>query len=195
MDYAINARVRRSTGNQHPQLAPCGVYPCAGEDRWIALGVWSDAQWQALRAALGDPSWARGPRFESAAGRRRHRREIDQELARFTRTRGHLELMRELQARGVPAAAVQDAAEHAADPHWQARGFYQPIQLGQYGVFPLPTSPWIVDGRRLGVRLPPPAFGQHNRAVLGGLLGLGEAELAQLAAERIIGDEPLPHEI
>jgi crotonobetainyl-CoA:carnitine CoA-transferase CaiB-like acyl-CoA transferase len=195
MDYALNGRVRRAPGNQHPDFAPCGVYAAAGPDRWLALAVWSDAQWRALRAALGDPAWAGSPRFDSAEGRRRHRAELDAQLAPWIAQHEAGSLMRQLQALGIPAAAVHDAADHAADPHWRARGFYQPVRLGSYGVYPLPTSPWVVDGQRLGVRLPPPGLGEHNRAVLQGWLGLSDAELAQLAAERVIGDAPLPHAV
>ena len=116
-------------------------------------------------------------------------------ISAFTGTRNHLELMAELQARRIPAAAVHDDAEHALDPHWQARGMYQPTELPGYGVFPLLTSPWIIDGQRLGVRLPPPPLGGHNRQVLGGLLGLSPRELAELAEQELIGDAPKHHEL
>ena len=36
-----------------------------------------------------------------------------------------------------------------------------------------------------------PMFGEHNREVLGGVLGLGDEELADLAARGVIGDAPL----
>ena len=42
-------------GNRHPRLAPQGVYPTAGEDRWLALSVTSDEAWLGLRAAMGQP--------------------------------------------------------------------------------------------------------------------------------------------
>jgi crotonobetainyl-CoA:carnitine CoA-transferase CaiB-like acyl-CoA transferase len=176
-------------------MAPHGVYPCAGSDRWIALAVRSDEEWRALRARAGDPDWARDPRFEDAPGRVRHRAQLDTRLAEWTRTQDPIALMHALQHAGVPAAAVHDARDHAHDPHWQARGTYQPAELPGHGVYPLPTSPWFVDGKRLGLRRRPPALGEHNREVLGGLLGLTDAELAELAAEHYIGSEPLPHEL
>jgi crotonobetainyl-CoA:carnitine CoA-transferase CaiB-like acyl-CoA transferase len=193
MDYAINGHVQDARGNTHPDMAPHGVYPCAGEDRWIALTVATETQWRALCTAMGDPGWARDARFADARARIEQRGELDRQVAAWTRTRDHLELMGELQERHIPAAAVHDAAEHALDPHWQARGMYQPTELPGYGVYPLLASPWIVDGRRLGVYLPPPPLGAHNRQVLGGLLGLSDAELAELARQELIGDAPKPH--
>jgi crotonobetainyl-CoA:carnitine CoA-transferase CaiB-like acyl-CoA transferase len=195
VDFALNGRVRTSRGNQHPELSPHGVYPCAGTDRWIALAVRDERDWRALCARAGEPGWAGDPRFADAAGRVRHRAELDAQIASWTRTRDPIALMHALQRDRVPAAAVHDARDHAVDPHWQARGVYQRTELPGYGTYPLPTSPWIIDGKRLGVRRHPPALGEHNRAVLGGLLGLSDAELAELAADHYIGDEPLPHEL
>jgi crotonobetainyl-CoA:carnitine CoA-transferase CaiB-like acyl-CoA transferase len=195
VDFALNGRVRTSRGNQHPELSPHGVYPCAGTDRWIALAVRDERDWRALCARAGEPGWAGDPRFADAAGRVRHRAELDAQIASWTRTRDPIALMHALQRDRVPAAAVHDARDHAVDPHWQARGVYQRTELPGHGTYPLPTSPWIIDGKRLGVRRHPPALGEHNRAVLGGLLGLSDAELAELAADHYIGDEPLPHEL
>jgi crotonobetainyl-CoA:carnitine CoA-transferase CaiB-like acyl-CoA transferase len=195
MDYAINGRVQSARGNTHPDMGPHGVYACAGDDHWIALAVTTEPQWQQLCAAMGDPAWARDAAFADARARVRHRAELDAKISAWTGTRNHLELMAELQARRIPAAAVHDAAEHALDPHWQARGMYQRTELPGYGVFPLLTSPWIIDGQRLGVRLPPPPLGGHNKQILGELLGLSASELAELAEQELIGDAPKQHEL
>jgi crotonobetainyl-CoA:carnitine CoA-transferase CaiB-like acyl-CoA transferase len=101
--------------------------------------------------------------------------------------------MEGLQRRGIPAAAVHDAADHARDPHWQARGFHQPTELPGYGTFPLPTSPWLLDGERLGVRLPSPRLGEHDDFVYARLLGLSTAEIEALRREHYLGDVPLSH--
>ena len=99
--------------------------------------------------------------------------------------------MHRLQEARVPAGAVHDAAEHAQDPHWKKRGFYQEVRLGNYGTYPIGVSPWIVDGQRLGVRRHPPGLGEHNEHVLGGILGLSHNEIEGLRAEQYIGEEPL----
>jgi len=49
MEYSLSGRVRRAAGNDHPWMAPHGVFPCAGEDRWIAISVHREEQWAALR--------------------------------------------------------------------------------------------------------------------------------------------------
>lgn len=195
MDYAIQGRIRTAAGNDHPRMAPHGVYRCAGEDRWIAISVYRDAQWRVLRRALGDPEWAMETRFDTVEGRRRHRVELDRRLGEWTRSQDPIELMERLQGSGVPAAAVHDAADHARDPHFSARGFHQPTVLAGYGTFPLPTSPWILDGRRLGVRRPPPRLGEHDAMIYSRLLGLTEAEIEALRREDYLGSVPLSHEL
>jgi crotonobetainyl-CoA:carnitine CoA-transferase CaiB-like acyl-CoA transferase len=195
VDFALNGRVQTSRGNQHPQMAPHGVYRCAGVDRWIALAVRTDEEWRALCEQARRVDWSTDPRFADAAARLGHRAELDLEIAGWTRTRDATELMHALQRARIPGAAVHDARDHAADPHWKARGIYQPTELPGHGTYPLPTSPWVIDGRRLGIRRRPPSLGEHNREILGGLLGLSDAELGELAADHYIGGEPLPHEL
>ena len=81
-------------------------------------------------------------------------------------------LMRRLQAAGVPAGVVRTQREMFADEHFSERGLFQDVDLGPHGVWPLPTSPWIFDGRRMAVREPPPPLGKHNEYVFSELLGL-----------------------
>ena len=195
MDYAINRRVRGAAGNDHPLMAPHGVYPCLGEDRWIAISVYRDTHWDALRNLMENPDWTRNDRFRNREGRRDGRVEIDRRLTEWTRTQDSTLLMERLQKRCVPAAAVHDAADHARDPHWILRGVHQSTLLEGYGTYPLPTSPWILDGERLGVRMPPPRLGQHDDEIYSRLLGLSESEIAELRREQILGNEPLAHDL
>ena len=195
MDFAINRRVRRAVGNRHVEMSPQGVYPCRGEDRWIAISIYSDAHWRSLRTLMGDPAWARDARFEDERSRSEHADALDEYLRAWTRSRDSIELMNLLQRNGVPAAAVHDAAEHAEDPHWIERGVYQPTELDGYGVYPLPTSPWFFDGVRLGVRRAPPKLGEHDDQVFADLLGLTAEEIEALRRDDYIGSEPLSHEL
>jgi len=92
-------------GNREEGAAPHGVYPCTGDDAWIAITVASDDEWQALVAAMGAPAWAREPRFATAAGRVAHQDDLDAQLAAWTRESGAYLLMAQLQEAGVPPAS------------------------------------------------------------------------------------------
>ena len=74
------------TGNrlEHPQAAPHGVYPSLGDDRWVAIAVFDDDDWQRLVEALGSPDWAADPRFDTQAGRFALQDELDKHLSDWT---------------------------------------------------------------------------------------------------------------
>jgi crotonobetainyl-CoA:carnitine CoA-transferase CaiB-like acyl-CoA transferase len=167
-------------GNRSPWMAPHGCYPCAGDDRWCTISVEDDAAWQRLREALGDPSWARDPRFEQATGRLAHRDEVDEQLARHTRERDAAELMRALQEAGVAAGVAQnvdDLLNH--DPHLAARGYFEKIPhrvKGSVLASGIPTGLCGTPGRTPGAGAD---FGQDNDYVLRELLGLSGEEIAR----------------
>ncbi|MCD5404068.1 MAG: CoA transferase, partial [Dehalococcoidia bacterium] len=64
---------RSRLGCGHMWKSPHNVFPCRGFDRWIAIAVSSDEEWQRLRQAMDEPLWAADPRFDTAQGRWRHR--------------------------------------------------------------------------------------------------------------------------
>ena len=123
IDYVLNGRVGGPKGNEHPLgiAAPHGVFPCAGDDRWISIAVPSDAEWQGLVEAMGNPAWAVIDRFESLASRVVHIDELHACLAEWTARFDDRELAARLQAHGVAAAPVLNIADLLADPHYRAR--------------------------------------------------------------------------
>ena len=61
-----------------PSLAaPHGAYRCAGEDRWIAIAVTNEQEWNGLVSQMGNPSWAADDKFRSMAGRVANQDELD----------------------------------------------------------------------------------------------------------------------
>jgi len=192
MDYALNGRVQEPIGNRHPQFAPQGVYPCRGEDAWIAITVESDDQWRRLRTALGEPDWACDPRLDAAAGRRAAHDALDAALATWTAGFDKGELMRLLQAAGVPAGAVLTGPDLLADAQLEARGWWEtvvPSEVGRPHQFV--TAPWRLSASPWRPSAPAPGLGEHNDRVFRDLLGLAEAEYDELQAAGVISTEPL----
>ncbi|HEY7293764.1 MAG TPA: CoA transferase, partial [Dehalococcoidia bacterium] len=192
MDYALNGRVQRPIGNRHPQFAPQGVYPCHGEDAWIAISVEDDAQWAALRATMGDPEWAQNPRLATAAGRMAAHDEIDAGLAAWTSTFDKQELMHLLQSGGVPAGAVLTGLELLADPQLNARGWWEelvPTEVGE--AYRFVTAPWRLSATPRLPSSPAPCLGEHNEHIFRNLVGLSSAEYAELQDAGVISTEPL----
>jgi len=77
MDFFANGRVTERDGNRSPQAAPHGVFPCPGDDAWLAIAVLDDDWWRAFCGAIGQPGLAgdyhqdhRIPRSSGSALRR-----------------------------------------------------------------------------------------------------------------------------
>jgi crotonobetainyl-CoA:carnitine CoA-transferase CaiB-like acyl-CoA transferase len=184
--YSANGEVETRRGNRCETLAPHGAYPCRGDDRWIAIAVANDAEWQRLVEHLGAPAWACDPRFADATGRLAHQDELDECLARWTRDRDRYELMDELQAAGVQAGVVQDSADLLRDPQLAHRGHWVKLSHVHLGELWFERSGIRFSGGSGSLRTPGPNLGEHTDAVLGDLLGLSAAEIARLRESGVV---------
>jgi benzylsuccinate CoA-transferase BbsF subunit len=191
LDYSYNGRVSGPTGNTDPMMSPHGVYPCTGEDRWVAIAVGSDAQWRGLCRAIGQPSLVDDPKFATLEGRTAHRQELDLLLSRWTQERDHNQAMHLLQAHGVAAGAVLKGIDVIHEPHLQARGFWDTVEHPEAGQYIQVTTPWKLSRDQRQTAVPAPGLGEHNGYVLSELLGLPEGELEDLETQGIIGARPV----
>ncbi|MDO8615599.1 MAG: CoA transferase [Dehalococcoidia bacterium] len=191
MDWAMNQRLCRRAGNRSPWYAPQGCYRCRGDDSWLVITVRDDAEWQAFCDAAGHPEWAGDPRFADVLSRGDNHDALDALITSWTGEQDHLEAMRRLQAAGVIAAAVLSPKQALLDPHLRERGFFQLVDTGDHGRRPAPRqlgarfSAFETDSARTA-----PKLGEHNRAVLSGLLGMSDEEIATLEEQKVIGDTP-----
>jgi benzylsuccinate CoA-transferase BbsF subunit len=151
--------------NASRYVAPHGIYPCLGEDRWIAIECHDDAQWRALAGVIADP-WVRDHRWESNPGRLEHTTELDAQLAAFTASHTAPELAERLQEAGVPAAAVADPADLAADPQLRATGWWQHVEHPVAGPLDLPGPIARLSVTPAVTHRPPPLLGQHTDEVM-----------------------------
>jgi crotonobetainyl-CoA:carnitine CoA-transferase CaiB-like acyl-CoA transferase len=180
--------------NRHPSRVPHGVYPTAGEDRWIAISALDDRQWRGLvevvvREDEGSPAAAVLTGLASAdlPHRKAAEERIDEALAAWTRERAGEELARCLQDAGVPAAVVntgQDLVDR--DPQMAARDFY--VLLDHPLTGPVRHEGMVARMARTAAPLerPAPLLGQHTSEVLIGLLDLGPGDISALADDGVL---------
>lgn len=165
-------------GNRSRRNAPHGCYPCRGEDRWCAISVATDAEWERFCRALGKPEWQGDPRFASLAARMEHAEALDDEIATCTRERTDYELMTALQEAGIAAGAVQnveDLARH--DAHLAERGFFEQIEHMAKGVVTATGIPLGLTGTPGRSGRAGAGVGQDNDSVFGSLLGMTPDEV------------------
>ncbi|MBX5490852.1 MAG: CoA transferase [Chloroflexi bacterium] len=186
LEVAVNDHDPQPVGNDWPYAAPHNVYPCQGEDRWVAIVAETDAQWRQLCEQLGRPTLADDPRFATLAARHAHRDELDALITAWTREQDAYAVMHALQAAGVPCAAVARGEDLFHDPHYRARGGVVVVEhprLGQYPTAAVPlrlTDEGLVPARRA------PLLGEHNRYVFCDVLGYSPEQLAAWQAAGIV---------
>ncbi len=187
MDYVLNGRVARPVGNRHPLgiAAPHGVFPCAGEDRWISIVVTNDHEWRGLLTAMEHPQWAQAPEFAGSAQRVHHIDEIHERVAAWTRRGNDHELAERLQRHGVAAAPVLTVADLYHDSHYRKRGTFIEVHH-PLGFTETIYGAYVKTNRTEAQIRPGPRIGQDNDFVFIQLLGLTEAQYRQLIQEQVI---------
>ncbi|MGD9891350.1 MAG: CaiB/BaiF CoA transferase family protein [Dehalococcoidia bacterium] len=186
LDYTINGRLTPRQGNRDGSAAPHNVYPCLGDDEWIAIAVQTDAEWRALCQAIARDDLATDPRFADAPGRRAAEDEIDAEIAGWTRDHTPYEAFHLLQAAGVAAGPVLSIPGLMNDPHLRARGFVVEIdhpEVGQRTVAGLPARFGAIPDPAYQ---PAPCLGEHNQSVYCGLLDLSTDDVGRLQEAKVI---------
>jgi hypothetical protein len=139
----------------------------------VAISVGDDEEWAGLRAAMGDPDWARDARFGHHGGRAAGHDEIDSAITTWTTTLTHREAAARCQAYGVPAAPVLTESEARADPHLRARGLVRTNHGRDIGTHEFAGHLFRWDGPPLRWG-PIAALGDDNEAVYRGLLGVDD---------------------
>ena len=169
-------------GNRHPRMAPHGVYPCAGDDQWVAVACPGDAEWQALCGVVAGLDAT-----ADLATRQVHHDQIDASVGAWTRRYSKADAAAKLQAAGVPAGPVNTTPDMTADPQTRARGFFVPLEPGPT---PMPGNPIKMPGATPDDWTPCPRLGGDNRAVLEEWLGYDDDRIDALERAGVLVDKP-----
>ena len=182
LDYTVNGRVQTRMGNASPDFAPHGVYPVAGDDRWVAIATTTEEQWRSLCAVMGYPEWADDPRFATPATRLANREALDAAIADWTAGRSTEMVEETLIRAGVPAHRLNTSADCFADPQLLFRGHFATLEHPELGPVPVESSRMRFSRTPAQVAWPGSAFGQHNERVLRDILGMSDEEVIELVA-------------
>ncbi|HYA35143.1 MAG TPA: CoA transferase, partial [Candidatus Binataceae bacterium] len=153
------------------------------DDRWVAIAVRTQSEWERFVAALGSPSWASEPAFRTLYLRMRNRAELDAHVERWTRERSAEDAMNLLQRHKVAADVVSNGVDMCArDPQLAERGFWPAVKHPDGSPSQVTGVPFRMSGGSGSVRTIAPDVGENNDHVLGDILGLSRAERDALIA-------------
>lgn len=185
LGYEMTSQIPERMGNVHLRYAPHNVYRCWGVDRWLALEVHSDEEFATLAEVIGKPELAKDPRFIDMASRKKNESELDEIIGDWTRARDRDWMASEFSNAGLAAAPSRNGRDLYADPHLQARHAFVTVDHPEIGELELVGAPWKVGDGEIPLRCAP-MMGEHNDYVLQELLGLSQADVADLRASEVI---------
>jgi formyl-CoA transferase len=184
-EYQQAGYVRERTGAILPNMAPSNVYPTR-DGQMVLIAANQDTVFKRLAAAMEQPELASDARFATHRARGAHQRELDEEIAAWSATFDADALVQRLDDNGVPMGHIYRAPEMLADAHFKARRSIITLAHPEFGELAMQNVVPRLSETPGKVMSPGPALGEHNNAVLGGLLGLDEAALKRLREAGVI---------
>jgi crotonobetainyl-CoA:carnitine CoA-transferase CaiB-like acyl-CoA transferase len=177
LDGALTGIEPGSVGNSSDHHVPHGVYPAAGDDRWVAIAVSDDDAFARFGGALG---WGDDPSLATLPDRLARRDELDKRVSAWTETLDPADAAAQLQAVGVSAMAVMGPADHHADEHLAARQFIVTLEHPEVGTERHVGNPIRLSRTPQRTAASAPCLGADTIAVLHRVLGLAPHEVEAL---------------
>jgi len=187
LDYAVNGRVITRDGNREPYAAPHNAYPCAGDDRWCVIAVYTDEEWQTFCRIIGQPALTEDPRFATLLRRKENEAELDQLVGEWTSQFPAETVMRQLQQAGVAAGIVETAEDMHHDPQFKHRNHFLTFDHPLIGPHAVDAVPFRLSKTPAQQYLTDPCLGEHNAYVCTELLGMSDEEFVSLVQAGIFG--------
>ena len=170
MEYTMTGRDPRPHGNRDERMAPHNCYRCRGDDKWIAIVVKTDEEWQSLCQVMGKPELSDDVRFQDGFLRWKNQDELDKIVGEWTIDKDHIELMHTLQKAGVTAAPAYNGEELYKDPQMRARRYFVVHEHPEVGKRELPGVLFKLSVTPGRIRGSDPLLGEHTDWVLHELL-------------------------
>jgi benzylsuccinate CoA-transferase BbsF subunit len=185
LDAGVNDREVKLKGNHSDYAAPHGAYRCRGQDRWVAITVRTDKEWESFCKVIGNPSWTKEEKFGTLEGRIDNSEELDKHINLWTANYTPEEVMFMMQKEGVAAGVIATAQDSESDPQLKEYDFFHEIDhpyLGKQKFFH-PTAFTLSDAK---AELGRPVFlGEHTEYICTEILGISKTEFDKMSKEGV----------
>ncbi|MEJ2738613.1 MAG: CoA transferase [Dehalococcoidia bacterium] len=191
MDYFVNGRSMIRRGNTLPYAAPHNAYSCKGDDRWCAIAVMNDTQWNAFCEVVNQ-DWTGDSKFSTLLSRKKNEAELDMHINEWTAKFTAEDIEKRMQEAGVPCHVLENIEDNYNDSQLKHRDFLPKLKHSVMGYHTYHKHGFKLSEAE-GTWYAGPALGEHNEYVLKELLGMTDEEIADaLIAGGITTDADLP---
>lgn len=178
----------KRNGSQHPAGSPSGVFKANGG--YIMLLV-QQHEFPRLARAMGKPELASDPRFSSNGRRVRNNAVLKQMIEDWFATFPDRDsAVAALDKERVPCGPVLSLEEAVDHPHMRERKTVRRVSDARLGEFDLPAMPVKFSAWPDRTDLKASLVGEDNEAILHEMLGLSEAEIAELYSAQVLIKAP-----
>ena len=179
MDYSTNGVDAKANGNSCDYAAPHGVFRCKGEDRWCAITVFTDDEWQAMCKAMGSPEWTKNREFSAFTERKTNEAKLNHHVEQWTSQHEPEHIMMLLQKEGVAAGVLLNAKDICSDVQLKERECFWSGDHKELGPFSYLGQPSKLSLTPAKLYRDAPSLGEHNEYICLEMLGMSEDEYAQ----------------
>jgi benzylsuccinate CoA-transferase BbsF subunit len=187
LDYSVNGVDAKAKGNSCDFAAPHGVFRCKGEDRWCAISVYTDDDWQAFCKAIGNPEWTKDSEFSTLLERKKNEQRLNQLVEKWTSQFEPEKVMFLLQKEGVAAGVVQNARDLYSDQQLRDRECFWTGEHKELGEFTYLGQPSRLSATPAKLYREAPSIGEHNEYICRDILSLSEEDFDQCLVDGIFG--------
>lgn len=183
LEYSANQRNTGPIGNRSPRAAPHGVFRCRGDDRWCAISISQDSEWESFCRVVARP-WAREAKFDTLMGRKQNEDELERLIGEWTMGFFAEEVMSMLQKNSVPAGVVQNSRDLANDPQLSYRKHFQSVKHAEMESYVNADLSFRLS-KTPGRITPAPCLGEHNHYIYKEILGMSDEEFVSLMEDGV----------
>jgi len=185
LEYEVNGKEASRMGNRSTRAAPHGVYRCKGDDRWCAIAVFSDEEWQQFCQVINSPAWTEAPEFSTLTERVKNAEKLDVLVEEWTVNHTPEEVMKLMQDAGITAGVMQCGQDLDNDPQLKHQGFFHKLDHPGLGGFSYTGMPAQLSKTPYEVKRAP-FLGEHTDYICTKVLGFSDEDFVQLVADRVL---------
>jgi formyl-CoA transferase len=183
-EYSAFGAVRGPAGSALPGIAPSNAYLCKDGAYALVAGN-GDSIFKRLMTVIDRADLGADPTLADNTGRVLRVAELDAAIGLWTAAHSVDEVLAALDAASVPAGKIYTVADIAADPHYQARGMIQQVQMDDGSTLAVPGIVPKLSRTPGSHRRNAPNVGQDTLAVLREV-GLSPAQIQALYDRGIV---------